>query len=118
MLVMFVCQIFATSVNASVQYPGSSHPLGNEIAHHHSHGDEHSHGQEKVISESAITENMDASTNEAEHEHEQGNHSHLSCFPPVENYLVSNIVIADAIDNVHVKYPNCKYAPPIPPPSV
>jgi hypothetical protein len=118
MLMMFVCQIFATCANASVQYPDSDHPLGSEIAHHHSHSDKHHHGQESVVNESTVSESTDAIEEDSEHEHEQGNHSHLSCFPPVNNDLVSNAIIADVIDNIHVKYPNCKDAPPTPPPSV
>ena len=122
MLVMFVCQIFATCATASVQYPDSDHPLGNEISHHHSHSDNHHHGQESVMSESTVSDSASKGTSatdeDSEHEHEQGNHSHLSCFPPVNNDLVSNAVIADVIENIHVKYPNCKDAPPTPPPSV
>lgn len=120
MLVMFVCQIFATCATASVQYPDSHHPLGYEIAHHHS--DNLHHGQKSVVSESTVNDSASKAAttieDDSEHEHKQGNHSHLSCFPPVNNDLVSNVVIADVIENIHVKYPNCKDAPPTPPPSV
>ncbi|WP_085297454.1 hypothetical protein [Cognaticolwellia mytili] len=120
MLMMFVCQIFATFASASVQYASSDHPLGDQIAHHHSHNhaDEHHHDRDNTITELSVSEGIDVSENDSEHEHEQNNHSHLSFFPPVDNSLASNAVIADVIDNIHSKYPNCKYAPPIPPPSV
>lgn len=120
MLMMFVCQIFATCASASVQYAGNEHPLGDKIAHHHSHShvDEHHHDQDNTSSELSVNENKDVNENDSEHEHEQNNHSHLSHFPPVDNSLTSKAFIADAIDNIHSKYPNCKYAPAIPPPSV
>ena len=111
MLVMFVCQIFATCVNASVHFPSGEHPLGEKIAHAHYHSEQQSNNFQNASDDVA-----GASEEDTEHEH--ANHSHLSCFPPVDNNLISNIVISDIITNKHINYPDYNYAPPIPPPSI
>ncbi|RTR28257.1 hypothetical protein [Shewanella atlantica] len=38
LLVVLMCQVFATSSAFSVQYPGGEHPMGFDVNHHHFHG--------------------------------------------------------------------------------
>jgi hypothetical protein len=104
---MLICQIFATCISASIELPNEQHPFGTHIEHLHS-----DHHKELVDSDNSAVDN------EEKNEHEHENHSHLSCYPPVDNSIAPDIAIAGVIENSASNYLNYHYAPPIPPPSV
>ena len=108
LLVFFLCQIFTSNLQYSVEYPESDHPLGLTINHHHGHN-EHLALTEKLSAQSS------GETEQAEHEHTS--HVYTACYLVDSFSFEVDFYQAQASPGITASYQNCSYAPPNPPPT-
>ncbi|WP_156896976.1 hypothetical protein [Ferrimonas kyonanensis] len=106
MLVVFVCQLFASCWSMSVQFPAEQHPLGVQV--HHSHSN-HTHHDDVDLPQLA------GGAEASEHHHDS--HSHTPCHPPVDLAMHNLALSTDAVTATRLSYLSRRYAPPIPPPN-
>lgn len=136
LLLVLLCQFFATSSAFSVQYPSGEHPMGIDVNHHHSHEPGNSHepvngselypspphsiaafnATEPVHLESIANENMPADAASQELDHEHANHSHTPSHLGVDLVLIPGFFQSEIVADDDISYLNCRHAPPIPPP--
>ncbi|SDJ89395.1 hypothetical protein SAMN04488540_11523 [Ferrimonas sediminum] len=105
-LVVFVCQLFASCWSMSVQFPAEQHPLGIHV--HHSHSNHANHNEVNLSQFASATEAP---------EHQHDSHSHTPCHPPVDLTMLDPSMSTDIVATTRFSYPSRRYAPPIPPPN-
>ena len=103
-LLIFVCQIFASCVSAHNQYPQGEHNFDIMTC------DFHDLNMISVTLSDLSTDDPDA----AEHEHHE--HSHSSCHPPADMKLITTFPKNHGISSPTFAYQIHQYAPPVRPP--
>ena len=103
-LLIFVCQVFASCVSAHNQYPQGKHTFDVMTCHFHD-------ANMLDLNQSNLSvDDIDA----VDHEHDD--HSHSSCHPPVDIIFITALPKSHSISSPVSSYQAHKYAPPVRPP--
>ncbi|MEC4725353.1 hypothetical protein HWQ46_07315 [Shewanella sp. D64] len=120
LLVVLVCQVLASGVAFSVQYPSGDHPMGIAVSHHHQHSFDlkagHNHGTAAFNATESVERLADSEASAMTGEHEHSNHSHTPSHPPVDPSFLSCFLQSETLTSDDVFYLTTDDAPPIPPP--
>ncbi|MCL1122935.1 hypothetical protein [Shewanella surugensis] len=103
-LLIFVCQIFASCVSAHNQYPQGEHSFDVMTCHFHNTN----------MSDLSLSNLSADDINAVDHEHDD--HSHTSCHPPVEMKCITALPKSHSISGPTFAYQVHQYAPPVRPP--